>query len=80
MFADVALEQALWQLYLLAPPHVRIPMFNEIRSNAVYQVYNIYLIYQVYNIYLMTKQVALLITFVDVTSRYKEAEALTDKT
>lgn len=67
--------QAIWQIYLPAPRHIPRPMFDEDRSNAVHQADLLFLPHD--RVGRKTYKYAL--TVVDVASRYKEAEPLTDK-
>ena len=69
-------RQTLWQLYLPAPRYIPRPMSNEVKRNAVHQADLLYLPHdKVGNItYKYT------LTIVDIDSRYKWAEPLTDKT
>lgn len=69
-------RQAIWQIYLPAPRHIPRPMFDEDEPNAVHQADLLYLPHD--RAGRRTYKYAL--TMVDVASRYKEAEPLTDKT
>jgi len=69
-------RQAIWQIYLPAPRHIPRPMFDEDKPNAVHQADLLYLPHD--RVGRRTYKYAL--TMVDVASRYKEAEPLTDKT
>ena len=69
-------RQAIWQIYLPAPRHIPRPMFDEDKPNAVHQADLLYLPHD--RVGRHTYKYAL--TVVDVASRYKEAEPLTDKT
>ena len=68
-------RQAIWQVYLPAPRHIPRPMFDEDKPNAVHQADLLYLPHD--RVGRRTYKYAL--TVVDVASRYKEAEPLTDK-
>jgi len=68
-------RQAIWQIYLPAPRHIPRPMFDEDKPNAVHQADLLYLPHD--RVGRRTYKYAL--TVVDVASRYKEAEPLTDK-
>ena len=68
-------RQAIWQIYLPAPRHIPRPMIDEDSPNAVYQADLLYLPHD--RVDRRTYKFAL--TVVDVASRYKEAEPLTDK-
>jgi len=68
-------RQAIWQIYLPAPRHIPRPMFDEDEPNAVHQADLLYLPHD--RVGQRTYKYAL--TVVDVASRYKEAEPLTDK-
>jgi hypothetical protein len=72
---DFLKRQAVWQIYLPAPRHIPRPMFDEDRPNAVHQADLLYLPHD--RVGHKTFKYAL--TVVDVASRYKEAEPLTDK-
>jgi hypothetical protein len=72
---DFLKRQAVWQIYLPAPRHIPRPMFDEDSPNAVHQADLLYLPHD--RVGRKTYKYAL--TVVDVASRYKEAEALTDK-
>jgi len=67
--------QAIWQIYLPAPRHIPRPMFDEDSSNAVHQADLLYFPHD--RVDRCTYKFAL--TVVDVASRYKEVEPLTDK-
>ena len=69
-------RQAIWQIYLPAPKRIPRPMFDEDSPNAVHQADLLYLPHD--RVGQRTYKYAL--TVVDVASRYKEAEPLTDKT
>ena len=69
-------RQAIWQIYLPAPKRIPRPMFDEDKPNAVHQADLLYLPHD--RVGRHTYKYAL--TVVDVASRYKEAEPLTDKT
>lgn len=73
-------KQAIWQIYLPPPRKIIRPHFNETKPNAIHQADLLYLPHDkiIYNdddeiIYKYA------LTVVDVASRYKEAEPLTDK-
>ena len=68
-------KQAIWQIYLPAPRYIPRPMFDEDEPNAVHQADLLYLPHD--RVGRRTYKYAL--TVVDVASRYKEAEPLTDK-
>jgi hypothetical protein len=68
-------KQTVWQIYLPAPRRIPLPMFDEDSPNAVHQADLLYLPHD--RVGRKTYKYAL--TVVDVASRYKEAEALTDK-
>ena len=68
-------RQAIWQIYLPAPRHIPRPMFDEDEPNAIHQADLLYLPHD--RVGQRTYKYAL--TVVDVASRYKEAEPLTDK-
>src|SRR5215469_11309569 len=68
-------RQAIWQIYLSPPRYIPRPMFNEVHPNAVHQADLLYLPHD--RVGRCTYKYAL--TIVDVASRYKEAEPLTDK-
>jgi hypothetical protein len=68
-------KQTVWQIYLPAPRCIPRPMFDEDSPNAVHQADLLYLPHD--RVGRKTYKYAL--TVVDVASRYKEAEALTDK-
>jgi len=76
-------KQAIWQIYLPAPRHIPRPMFDEDSPNAVHQADLLYLPHDRAGVgggrgqRQRTYKYAL--TVVDVASRYKEAEPLTDK-
>src|SRR5215469_12368575 len=68
-------RQAIWQIYLPPPRYIPRPMFSEAHPNAVHQVDLLYLPHD--RVGRRTYKHAL--TIVDVASRFKEAEPLTDK-
>lgn len=68
-------QQAIWQIYLPAPKHIQRPIFDEQRPNAVHQADILFLPYD--KVSRKTYKYAL--TVIDVASRFKEAEPLTDK-
>src|SRR6218665_3042205 len=68
-------QQAVWQIYLPGPRYIPRPMFDEDRPNAVHQADLLFLPHD--RVGRKTYKYAL--TVVDVASRYKEAEPLTDK-
>jgi len=68
-------RQAIWQIYLPALRHIPRPMFDEDSLNAVHQADLLYLPHD--RVDRRTYKFAL--TVVEVASRYKEAEPLTDK-
>ena len=68
-------KQALWQIYLPAPKRIRRPIFDVQTPNDVHQADLLFLPHDKVN--RRTYKYAL--TVVDVASRYKEAEPLTDK-
>ena len=72
-------RQAIWQIYLPAPRHIPRPMFDEDRPNAVHQADLLYLPHDRVGIGRKANTFRYALTIVDVASRYKEAEPLTDK-
>ena len=68
-------RQAIWQIYLPAPRHIPRPMFDEDSPNAVHQADLLYMPHDRVG----RKNYKYALTVVDVASRYKEAEPLTDK-
>jgi hypothetical protein len=68
-------KQTTWQIYLPAPRLIPQPKFDEDSPNAVYQADLLYLPHT--RVGRNTYRYVLIV--VDVASRYKEAEALTDK-
>ena len=72
-------RQAIWQIYLPAPRHIPRPMFDEDRPNAVHQADLLYLPHDRVVTGRKAKTFRYALTIVDVASRYKEAEPLTDK-
>jgi hypothetical protein len=68
-------KQTVWQIYFPAPHYIPRPMFDEDSPNAVHQADLLYLPHD--RVGCKTYKYAL--TVVDVASRYKEAEALTDE-
>ena len=75
----VALEwlkkQAMWQIYLPAPKYIPRPKFDEEHPNAVHQADLLFLPHD--RVGCKTYKYAL--TVVDVASRFKSAQPLTDK-
>lgn len=69
-------KQAIWQVYLPAPRHIPRPKFDESMPNRVHQADLLYLPHD--RVERRTYKYAL--TVVDVASRFKEAEPLTNKT
>jgi len=67
-------RQTIWQIYLPAPRHIPPPMFDD-SPNAIHQADLLYLPHD--RVDRRTYKFAL--TVVDVASRHKEAEPLTDK-
>ena len=67
-------KQAIYQIYLPAPRYIPQPMFDEDSPNAVHQADLLYLPHD--RVGRRTYKYAL--TVVDVASRYKEAEPLSD--
>lgn len=68
-------KQAIWQIYLPSPKRINRPIFDEFTPNAVHQADILFLPHDKVN--RLTYKYAL--TVIDVASRYKEAEPLTDK-
>jgi len=68
-------KQVIWQVYLPAQRHIPRPMFDEDSRNAVHQADVLYLPHDRGG--RRTYKYAL--TVVDVASRYKDAETLSDK-
>src|SRR6218665_756809 len=68
-------QQAVWQIYLPAPRYVPRLMFDEDRPDAVHQADLLFLPHDRVG----RKTYKYASTVVDVASRYKEAEPLTDK-
>ena len=68
-------KQAIWQIYLPAPKRINRPIFDVNLPNAVHQADLLFLPHD--KVGRKTYKYAL--TVVDVASRYKEAEPLTDK-
>ena len=68
-------KQAIWQIYLPAPKRIHRPVFDEYHPNAVHQADLLFLPHD--KVGRKTYKYAL--TVVDIASRYKEAEPLTDK-
>ena len=71
------MKQALWQIYLPAPPYIPRPKFDVPVPNKVHQADLLYLPHDRPPRSRKTFKYAL--TVVDVASRYKEAEPLTTK-
>ena len=69
-------RQPLWQLYLPASRYIPRLMFNEVKPNAVHKANLLYLPHDK----LDNKTYKYTLTIVDVASRYKEAEAVSNKT
>ena len=69
-------KQPIWQIYLPPPPYIPRPKFDITTPNEVHQADILYLPHD--TVGGRTYKYAL--TIVDVASRYKEAQALTDKT
>jgi len=72
-------KQAIWQIYLPAPQHIPRPMFDEDSPNAVHQADLLYLPHDRIGVDRGQRTYKYALTVVDVASRYKEAEPLTDK-
>ena len=72
-------KQAVWQIYLPAPRHIPRPMFDEDSPNAVHQADLMYLPHDRVRVGRSQRTYKYALTVVDVASRYKEAEPLTDK-
>ena len=68
-------EQAIWQIYLVAPHYIPRPKFDIIEPNEVHQADILYLPHD--RVGRKTYKYAL--TLVDVASHYKEAEPLISK-
>ena len=68
-------RQPLWQLYLPASRYIQRLMFNEVKPNAVHKANLLYLPHEKCG-----KTYKYALTIVDVASRYKEAEAVSNKT
>ena len=68
-------KQAIWQIYLPSPKYIPRPSFDELKPNAVHQGDTLYLPHDTVG----KKTYKYCLTVVDVASRYKEAEPLTDK-
>ena len=68
-------KQAIWQIYLPAPKRIHRPIFDVYHPNAVHQADLLFLPHD--KVGRKTYKYAL--TVVDIASRYKEAEPLTDK-
>jgi hypothetical protein len=68
-------KQAIWQIYLPAPRRIERPIFDVSLPNSVHQADLLFLPHD--KVRRRTYKYAL--TVVDVASRYKEAEPLTDK-
>jgi hypothetical protein len=68
-------NQAIWQIYLPPPKRISRPIFDEDTPNAVHQADLLFLPHD--TVHRRTFKYAL--TVIDVASRYKEAEPLTDK-
>lgn len=73
---DWLAHQAIWQIYLPAPKVIRRPIFDETHPNYVHQADLLFLPHDK----VKRKTFKYALTVVDVASRYKDAEALTDKT
>lgn len=69
-------KQPIWQIYLQPPRYIPRPKFDVTTPNEVHQADLLYLPHD--NVGGRTYKYAL--TVIDVASRYKEAQALTDKT
>ena len=72
-------QQAIWQIYQPAPKFIPRPFFDEDRPNAVHQVDLLYLPHDRVGVGRKTKTYKYALAVVDVASRYKAAEPLTDK-
>ena len=68
-------KQAIWQIYLPAPKRIQRPIFDVSHPNSVHQADLLFLPHD--KVRRKTYKYAL--TVVDIASRYKEAEPLTDK-
>lgn len=68
-------KQTIYQIYLPPPKRINRPIFDEYRPNAVHQADILFLPHD--RVKNQTYKYAL--TIIDVASRYKEAEPLTDK-
>ena len=68
-------KQPIWQVYLPAPKHIKKPAFSETVPNDTHQIDLLFLPHDTIN----KKKYKYALTIVDVASRFKEAEPLTDK-
>lgn len=68
-------KQAIWQIYLPPPKRICRPIFDEYQPNAVHQADILFLPHDTVN----KRNFKYALTVIDVASRYKEAEPLTDK-
>ena len=69
-------KQAIWQIYLPAPRHIRRPRFDVSKPNEVHLADLLFLPHDCVG----RKTFRYALTVVDVASRYKVAEPLTNKT
>lgn len=68
-------KQAIWQIYLPPPKRIIRPIFDEFTPNAVHQADILFLPHDTVN----RRNYKYALTVIDVASRYKAAEPLTDK-
>jgi len=69
-------KQAIYQIYMPGPKRINRPIFDEDKPNAVHQSDILYLPYDKVN----KKTYKYALTIIDIASRFKAAEPLTDKT
>ena len=68
-------KQAIWQIYLPAPKHINRPSFINIKPNDTHQIDLLYLPHDT----IRRKKYKYALTVIDIASRYKDAEPLTEK-
>ena len=68
-------KQVIWQIYLPAPRQINRPSFINIKPNDTHQIDLLYLPHDM----IRRKRYKYALTVVDVASRYKDAEPLTEK-
>ena len=73
-------KQAIWQVYLPKPSYIPRPMFDENIPNAIHQADLLYLPHDTVRVGRRTYTYKYALNIVDIASRYKESEPLTDKT